>query len=301
MDENRLDIICRPARAGDKPDVLELTKNIWEGHDYVPQVWDEWLADPEGKLLVAEHENKVVGVSKLTHLSEGDWWMEGLRVHPDYEGQGIASRLTEQVVQLWTEIGFGTVRLATASFRLQVQHLCTRLGFELVSERTAYLAPAIQEEHLSTAFQPVSEGQIIETERYARQSQTLMESGGLMDLGWRFAPPRPGYIMKAVQRGMAWWWRGDSGLLTVRIDEDEEGGDTPMIELLACPLDMLEYCLLDFRRLAARMGYPKAGWMAPLKDDLLPTLGAAGFGRDWEAFLCLFSKPHPTRPETGWI
>jgi hypothetical protein len=36
----------RPAQAADKPAVETLCAQIWEGEDYVPQVWDTWLADP---------------------------------------------------------------------------------------------------------------------------------------------------------------------------------------------------------------------------------------------------------------
>ncbi len=34
-----------------------------EADDYVPQVWDEWLADPGGKLLAAEVDGRVVGLA----------------------------------------------------------------------------------------------------------------------------------------------------------------------------------------------------------------------------------------------
>ncbi len=33
--------VCRPALPKDPPDVMELTRNIWEGDDYVPHVTDE--------------------------------------------------------------------------------------------------------------------------------------------------------------------------------------------------------------------------------------------------------------------
>lgn len=34
-----------------------------EADDYVPQVWDEWLADPGGRLLVAEMDGRGVGLA----------------------------------------------------------------------------------------------------------------------------------------------------------------------------------------------------------------------------------------------
>ena len=74
---------------------MELCSHIWEGGDYIPLVWDEWLADPDGLLGVAEMHGRVAGVFKLTKFQEGEWYMEGLRVHPDFQGKGVASHIHE--------------------------------------------------------------------------------------------------------------------------------------------------------------------------------------------------------------
>ena len=296
MHDKPLNIICRPARPNDTPDVLELTKTIWEGRDYIPYVWERWLADAEGKLIVAEHDGQVVGISKLSRLSQEDWWMEGLRVHPEFEGRGIASRLTDVTVQAWLEIGCGTVRLGTASFRLPVHHMCARLGFEKVNEQAPFYAPAIESKDNAPAFQAVAIQQIEEAANFARRSPSQTASGGLMDLGWRYAPPRAKYLAAAVERGLAWWWGGGEGLLTARIDEDDELGNAPTIELLACPLETIPQILLDLRRLAASLGYSQAAWMAPLLASLLNELEAAGYRRTWEDALYIFAKNHPVRP-----
>ena len=98
-------VVCRPGLPLDTPGMLKLTSQIWEGEDYVPKVWHEWLFDPDGLLCVAELQGKVVGIGKLTRLSERDWWLEGLRVHPQYEGQRIASRIHSYLLEIWQKIG----------------------------------------------------------------------------------------------------------------------------------------------------------------------------------------------------
>jgi hypothetical protein len=85
MADERLKVTCRPAQVDDTPDVLELTHTIWEGEDYNPQVWQDWLADTQGLLAVAEHDGRVLGLGKLTCLAAGQWWLEGLRTHPEFE------------------------------------------------------------------------------------------------------------------------------------------------------------------------------------------------------------------------
>lgn len=106
--QEKLTVVCRPARQSDTQEVMELTSTIWEGDDYVPKVWQDWLADPEGILAVAEHEDRVIGLGKLTLLAPGEWWLEGLRTHPDFEGHGVASHLHEYLLNFWLQNGKGS-------------------------------------------------------------------------------------------------------------------------------------------------------------------------------------------------
>ena len=33
--------------ASDREDILEISRHIWEGHDYLPSVFDDWVKDPK--------------------------------------------------------------------------------------------------------------------------------------------------------------------------------------------------------------------------------------------------------------
>jgi hypothetical protein len=61
-------VICRPALPKDTGAVLEFTRHIWEGEDYIPEVWSEWLADHQGLLATAEYSGSVAGLCKLSQL-----------------------------------------------------------------------------------------------------------------------------------------------------------------------------------------------------------------------------------------
>jgi GNAT superfamily N-acetyltransferase len=290
MAEKILDLVCRPARESDTPDMLELTRTIWDGDDYVPQVWAEWLADAQGQLAVAEWQGRVVGLGKLTRLSAIDWWLEGLRTHPDLEGRGIAARLHEHLLGLWLETGSGALRLATGSFRLPVQHLCERTGVEKMGEFSAFSAPALAE--AVEGFLPLPNTELAEALEMAVKSESLAFSNGLMDLSWRWASPSQPFLAEAAGQGKAWWWRDRQGLL-VLTEGDEDGQTFPLIELLACAEADILVLLEDYRRLARSLGYAKANWGAPLHPSLLPLLEAAGFRREWDAAIFIYAKKHP--------
>ncbi|OLC61673.1 hypothetical protein AUH73_06605 [archaeon 13_1_40CM_4_53_4] len=78
-ESNRVKI--RKATAVDKAPILEICKNIWNGHDYLPGVWDDWLADKDGRLIVATVKGRTVGVAHASLQTPDVAWLEGVRVH----------------------------------------------------------------------------------------------------------------------------------------------------------------------------------------------------------------------------
>jgi GNAT superfamily N-acetyltransferase len=285
-------LVCRPALPKDTPDVLELTSKIWEGHDYIPSIWAEWLHDPDGLLAVAEYGGRVVGLSKLTRLSPSEWWLEGLRVHPEYEGRGIASRLHDYLLDYWRRNGGGVIRLATASFRKPVHHLSLRSGFHKAGEFTAYKSEAVP--GMSEQFTRLAAGDEVEALDFALRHPSPSNPNGLMGIGWQWVALSAGWIAAAAASGNAWWWysqKGERGAVLLALRDDEEKpAERLMIQLLACPPEYLPACLKDFRLLAGSLGYQLAGWMAPLDPELEPALLEAGFQRDWEESLFIFEK-----------
>ena len=290
----RLPVICRPARPEDTPDMLELTRTIWDGHDYVPHVWERWLADPAGRLAAAEHQGRVLGLSKLTHLGGNDWWLEGLRVHPEYQGRGVASQLHDYLVGHWQEIGGGVLRMATASTRLAVHRLCARSGFERVAEVSSFAAPPLPA-GAEAEFQPLGEDECQEAADFARRSPVIDWQGGLMEDGWRWAPPAAATFGAPAREGRAWWWRGRQGLIVQHLDADDERpelGDFLVLQVAACQPELLPDLLSAWRGLAGSQGRLLASWMAGLHPELLTLLEKAGFQRDWDESLYIFALPY---------
>jgi GNAT superfamily N-acetyltransferase len=285
-------VICRPALPKDTPQVLELTRTIWDGEDYVPMVWGEWMEDTRGLLAVAEWGGRVVGTGKLSLFSPQDVWLEGLRVHPDYEGRGIASHMHDYLINTWLRTGEGTLRLATASFRLPVQHLAERSGFSKIAEFSTYTAPPIEGKRHS--FSLLREKELSEALEFACKSPTFALSSSLMDLGWQWTAPDEDHIAEAAGRQQAWWWQDRRGLLVIWEDR-ESATPRPIISIAACAIGDLQDFLLDYRVVVGNAGYDQAGWAAPLHPDLKPILEASGFNRDWEDAVYVYERKHPTR------
>ncbi len=277
-------VLCRPALPKDTADVLELVSHIWEGNDYIPYVWQDWLADPLGVLAVAEMGGRVVGLAKLSCLAADDWFMEGLRVHPDYWAQGIAARLNKYIVEYWRQHYEGSVRLATHSENVKVHHMSERNGFKRVVEIIFHEAPALQEK--TDSFEPAEMNDLIEVLDFASQAGSLKLTAGLFDLGWRWARPATSDLKKVIEAQLIWWWRGRQGLLALWQD-DEEPGYMHIFTIL-CPVEQLTELLLDTRRLMAQIGKEKAGWGSPAQPEAQAALKRAGFERSWDKSLYIY-------------
>jgi GNAT superfamily N-acetyltransferase len=294
MPGERLKVTCRPARTEDTDDVMELTSTIWEGEDYVPQAWQRWLADTQGVLAVAEYAGRVLGLGKLTRLAAGQWWLEGLRTHPEFEGRGIAASLHAYLVDAWQRNGDGTLRLATASFRKAVHHLCAQSGFTKVGEFSPYQAAALQGS--VQGFQPLEESQAEAALASLQASPVLALCSGLIDLGWEWCAPLLDHLVENARQKGAYWWRTERGLILLREDRDDESGEVLLsLQTLACQVEDLPALLSDCRCLACTLGYQIIEWHAPLQPTAMAALGKAGYVRSWDASVYIYAQEHPNR------
>ncbi len=73
--------------------MLSFCERTWQWGDYIGDVWDQWVADPAGALLLATVGDQAAGVGKVTMISRSEAWLEGLRVNPAFRGHGVAQDL----------------------------------------------------------------------------------------------------------------------------------------------------------------------------------------------------------------
>jgi GNAT superfamily N-acetyltransferase len=278
-------VVCRPALLKDTEDMLELCSHIWEGGDYIPSVWDDWLRDPQGLLGVAEMGGRVVGIFKLTKFQEGEWYMEGLRVHPDVQGKGIAAHIHKYVMDTWQKMGSGMIRLVTGSYNIKIHHMCEQSGFKRIAEFAPYRVPVLMEDIEN--FTPLNVDEASKAMQFVLGNAVHALSSGLINLGWVYGNLQLKHFQEAIHAGHAWWWKGGQGFLSTW-EDDEDDRKEPGIQLLACPVDDLAEILMDYRRLMGKMGYQTANWVAPKREEVLSCLEMTGFQKSWDGSLYIY-------------
>lgn len=285
-------VTCRPALAKDYADMLELTRTIWDGHDYVPHEWQDWLREPEGLLASAEYAGRVVGVGRLELLSPGDWWLMGLRVHPEYRGMKIASHLHDYLLGWWQAHDSGTIRLSTMDDRFPVHHMCERSGFQPIMNVRWDERPVVTDPAAAARFRPVDAGEAEAAMQTLLGSEMLPLYHHLIDRNWIWARPHTSHIRQFIAEQKLWWWQapdGSVGLMGGYDEEDDDDQPIFMMCLPACRREHFAAWLLDGAALGAALGTKTVQVCTPGTLPL-PELIEGGYRQAWDHTMVVFEK-----------
>ena len=175
-------LLFRAARASDREAVFAMVATVWDGTDYIPDVWDAWLAAEDGPLVVGVLGTQPVALYKLTALGPHEDWLEGVRVDPVFRGQGIARALTRDAIERSRQRAKRTLRYQTSEQNPTMQHLAAELGFQLDYAPEWYAAPAV----IGTPiYQPLAAERVGELLDELAQSALLKLTGGLYTYRWK--------------------------------------------------------------------------------------------------------------------
>lgn len=279
----------RRVTPADRPAMLEICATVWEGDDYLPSVFDQWVTAPGGQFTAVELEGRVVALARLARFARGEYWLEGIRVHADYRGRGIAAALHDYHLDLWRRSGEGgAMRLATHSENQTMINLCARTGFTRIfdfafaeAEAAASNAP-----HRFTLVAPA------EAERAFDAIQRLplyAEQHGLCDLVWKWRALTPAYLAERIAADAAYRWGDWEGvLLTLDEAEEEPSGDTLFLQFPGAAPDRRTALLSEARGLAHALGKTRLRWSPLARADVLDELPRAGYRRSWDEVMCCF-------------
>jgi predicted PurR-regulated permease PerM/GNAT superfamily N-acetyltransferase len=280
--------VVRPARPEDRADVADFCSRIWP-NDYVPEVWEAWLADPEGELTVVEWRERAVAVGKLTRLSGGEWWLEGLRVDPDFRRLGVARLLQARQIDVAERVGRGMLRLGTASVNRAVHRNLGRDGFTRVAAFcfcSAEPLPGSCPLRLLTPADLDLAWGLIEGSSIRDSLAGLYET-----IPWHWVLLTRERLAAHLAAGEVWAvdLAGQLAAVAVVLEDRRPG------RLLAAYLDGqpegLTALAWGLRVLAHQRGFPELRFRPPSHGPLIEALAAAGVDTAWEHEMWLFERP----------
>ena len=288
----------RPARAADREAVLAFCAQTWDWGDYIGEVWDAWLADSEGVLVVGEVDGQVMGVDKLTFLAPGEAFFEGLRIAPAYRGRGYAGRFQRFMLAEAARRGAHVLRFLTAANNTPIHKNAARDAFVRGPVLLPWQAAPAAESNLPAAILLQPGPQAEAAWAALPQSPMWAATGGLVSHAWH---------VQAWTRALWDELRAAGNLFTLpAVDGSPAPGLIALIPEQHYPdavwLAYLDDGALDLTRLAqlaaaARQVAVARGWTA--LHAMLPHVPAIAAGlqaAEWtprsdEGTMLVFEKP----------
>jgi len=289
MDGN---LIIRPARPDDRPAVERICAHTWEWGDYIPEVWDDWLADERAVLQIGEIDGQVVAVNRIVFHSSDQAWFEGMRVDPERRRQGIAWQFMEHDLALARERGAKVVRLATGDFNTPVHAMVARVGMALIGSEALLAAEATPNGPAPAILGPERSAQVM---AFLQHSPALAHMHGLYDCGWAWqtlSAERVTEMLAAGQMVALLTPKEELAALAVVFFEPE--WDRMWIGYVDAAPGQPEAAMAiaaALRAHAARLGSPKIEAMLPDLAWLRDAFQAAGYDQgDWKGEMWIFER-----------
>ena len=102
----------------DIPAILDISKDIWEGDDYIPDVIERWLNEKGNMaygVFLEEEMKELIGFGRVKMFSNGVAWLEGGRVKITHQKQGIGRDLMKYAIDYAIQSGAKVAQYDTSS------------------------------------------------------------------------------------------------------------------------------------------------------------------------------------------
>lgn len=281
----------RSAQVQDKETVLAFCYNTWDWGDYIDRVWDEWLADSQGKLLVAVTDGQLSGVAHLRMLNETDAWLEGLRVDPNYRHQGIATQLHMAMIEEALRRGATNARLTTESTNTGSIHIMEQEYMRQMGAFAPFHANPVTTQAQSRSkisYQPEAT-QLATTEDldeiidYLNASNVFPIVGGLYYVGFVAYEITAAWLEKYIAAQSVYllrrWGRID-GIAIAEARNDRQGRRLSIGYVDGMTIEAISLIAYDLRSRLTAMELESAYVYAP--DLMLVRDGLAGMEYEWD-------------------
>ncbi len=198
--------------------MLAFCQNTFAWGDYVPDVWDKWLTDKKGQLLVGAIDGQPVGLVHVAFIDAGVAWMEGMRVHPDFRRQGIASAMDAAARAFARARGARWARLATSVKNIPAQATLAKEGYTRVARYNEWEAAPARLDFSATRVATPNDAERVLQLWHASSAHAA--SALLPDRDWHWCELTHARLLAQMDAGQVRWVDGGFALLLAAEEGD---------------------------------------------------------------------------------
>jgi GNAT superfamily N-acetyltransferase len=257
---------------------MEMSKRIWGGHDYMPLVWDRWLKDKSGVLLTATADGVPVGTAKISVLSPGEVWLEGLRLHPDYQGRGLSKRIHQATFRAAVALNPRSVRYSTWIGNEASRRIAEKNGFWQIA-RAGWMWGKSRGDWRPRSRRATARD-VAAVISFIEGSGCYADANGVAGVGWTFPQLNRRRIRRLVDLGQVLVLPRKGKIRAVAAWDIGKVDDDVCLGFVDGPDEDVTRLARDVLRVAADTGRSEASAMVPI-GRLTDLVNAAGYD-EWQ-------------------
>jgi len=126
-------VYFRELTSDDIPAVKDISKDIWDGYDYIPDVIEEWLQEKNCMnygTFKDEQKTDMVGFGRVKFYNKDIAWLEGGRIKASYQRQGIGRKQLSYAIDYAYKAGAKVAQYDTSSKNYGSISLAEYYGFK---------------------------------------------------------------------------------------------------------------------------------------------------------------------------
>ena len=184
-----MNLFFRDLTEKDIPAILDISKDIWEGDDYIPYVIERWLNEKDNLAYGAfldEARKELIGFGRVKIYPNGIAWLEGGRVKASHQKKGIGRDLMKYAIDYAIKFGAKVAQYDTSSRNFGSVSLAKFHGFK-EKKRTEVLECDLPE--LNLKQYDFSDIRAISNEKAKDIYKKLdIGPGDELNIGWSYIP-----------------------------------------------------------------------------------------------------------------
>ena len=126
--------IYRDITLSDEKDILEISRGIWEGSDYIPYVWKKFVQNENYHFKGLEIDGIIVGFSDMIMFNRDSAWFEGLRVLSTERGKGYGKYISTNMMKYALSKGIKHFYFSTYYENKESIKLHEKMNFKIVKK-----------------------------------------------------------------------------------------------------------------------------------------------------------------------
>ncbi|MFX0206306.1 MAG: GNAT family N-acetyltransferase [Candidatus Hodarchaeota archaeon] len=133
-------ITIRPIIVDDKEDVLSIASRI--SLNYFEKVFDFWVNSPQNLFYGIFIDDDLIGMADIFFHALKEAWLQGIRINPEYQRQGLAFKLVDHLENLCTNRSVKIIRFNTAPQNDAMIKLGKKRGYKETGDWIVYRVSA---------------------------------------------------------------------------------------------------------------------------------------------------------------